>query len=81
MGIGESCTTYECSRTSGRDGAYRTAVTPKGNVTFCYRQQEKEDGTKGWDYELTLPDGVNGELIAEDGAVLSLKEGENRYVL
>ncbi len=58
-----------------------TAVTPKGNVTFCYRQQEKEDGTKGWDYELTLPDGVNGELIAEDGAVLSLKEGENRYVL
>lgn len=49
------------------------AVTPKGKIRFDYHKENGE-----WNYQITLPEGMDGKFVKTDGNEIKLHRGENR---
>ena len=50
-------------------------VTEYGDILFCY-----VPGEKGMRYEITLPEGMTGRFLREDGTAVGLECGRNEIV-
>lgn len=49
-------------------------LTPKGMIRFCYHKDET-----GWEYCITIPEGMKASFINENGVRKILKRGENKW--
>ena len=51
------------------------AVTPKGKIRFDYHKENGE-----WNYQITLPEGMDGKFIGEDGTEKLLYGGKKNLI-
>lgn len=52
------------------------AATPKGAVRFSYRTRIREDGEKEYEYQITLPEGMDALFVGSDGRKTELTGGK-----